>query len=111
MLEDFLKAIQTERERQDKKWGPDQVHPDVHPSAVDAYDAAMFSMIPVVQTAKDNCDDDATVGTTNWSTILVEEVSEAVEAAAEKDLEHLYVELVQVASVAAAWARDIKSRI
>jgi NTP pyrophosphatase (non-canonical NTP hydrolase) len=47
----------------------------------------------------------------SWDKILVEEVAEAVEAAANGDLTALREELVQVAAVAVAWIEAINRRI
>lgn len=109
-LDNFLAAVKTERERQDKKWGPDQTHPDVHPEATDAYDAAMFSMCPEESTAKEMNEDDVRAGTVNWAAILMEEVAESI-AAAKNDPTNLRTELVQVAAVAAAWVNDLDNRL
>lgn len=108
-LNNFLEAVRAERERQDKKWGPNQSHPDCHPSASDAYDACMFSMCPTEKTAKEMNEDDVTMGTVNWASILMEEVAEAI-AAIKDNPSNLPTELTQVAAVCAAWQNDLDNR-
>jgi hypothetical protein len=108
-LEKFKKLVEKERERQVQKWGP-QTHPDVHPQATDAYDACMFSGVPTEQTTKDMNNEDVLNETVNWAGIAVEELSEAISAAGDKNMENCMTELVQVAAVCAAWYEDILTR-
>ncbi len=93
-----LGAIARERKAQDEKWG-EQNHPDGTGRPMDGDVAAR---------ARDECDAHANNGTLEWRHILHEEVCEAL---AESDPEKLYVELIQVAAVAAAWAEAIKLRV
>lgn len=54
------------------------------------------------------CDNQFKIGEGSWRLILKEEVSEAL---AEKDLDKLRTELIQVAAVAVSWVEDIDKRI
>ena len=103
-----LMEVSGERGAQDLKWGP-QNHPDV------AYDAPIEAIayllgIPTADVARDNCDATFHAGRPSWAHVLVEEVSEAVEAGCESDPAHLREELVQCAAVCVAWIEAIDRR-
>ncbi|MBP2583363.1 hypothetical protein J3A78_003841 [Streptomyces sp. PvR006] len=93
----FAEAIDTERQAQLAKFG-EQKHPDGTGLPGDQGQADIARRI---------CQKAADGGTLAWRHILQEEVREAL---AESDLVRLRAELVQVAAVAAAWARDIDTR-
>lgn len=88
-----LKEIETERKRQDEKWGL-QNYPD-GTDWVYQYDAEFF---------RELCDNAAKSGTLTWRHILREEVYEAF---AETDKAKLRAELAQVAAVAVAWIEKL----
>jgi len=92
-----LKEIETERIRQDKKWG-EQNHPDgtAFPFSKETADLAKFA-----------CDKATKEGTLTWMHILEEEQAEAF---AESDEDKLEVELIQTAAVAVAWVEAIRRR-
>ena len=99
-----LDEIQRERNKQDIKWG-EQNHPFHHPlCAVDSVDkkevdaiVAEFYHIPSQQEVKQFCDSLIPLNQTNFATILLEEV---VEALSESTDEAIRAELIQVAAVA-----------
>ena len=94
-----LAAVQSERERQDAKWG-EQNHPDGTGGARYARQA---------MAARRDCQfaaSDPGLGA-RWDLILLEEVHEAL---AESDPAALRAELVQVAAVAVAWIGAIDRR-
>lgn len=100
--------VSAERLRQDAKWG-EQNHPMVWRSrpakSRHAGPSACADVgIPSAQEAQDSCADAVTEGLLTWADILVEEVSEWVEAAAiHGDLsDEARTEAVQVAAVALA---------
>lgn len=96
--EAVLADIGEERERQFTKWGP-QHHPD---GTEDTRASRKLR-----DDARAYCDQLAAMGKVTWSSILLEEVFEAL---AEGDVAKLREELVQVAAVAGAWVEDIDSR-
>jgi hypothetical protein len=93
-----------ERAVQDAKWGESN-HPDV-PAGV-KHPCAFFG-IPTADAARLFCETAFRTGTGSNAHILLEEVSEAIEAA--NDPAHLREELVQVAAVAMKWIEQIDRR-
>lgn len=109
-----LTAVAAERLAQDAKWGP-QNHPDAdpvllgRPGGADGQRLAEDLEIPNAARAKFLCRTAGDRGCDNWAAILVEEVSEAVDAIG--DDAALRAELVQVAAVAVAWVEAIDRRL
>lgn len=107
--------IQEERERQIKRWGSVN-HPDVCPtlarrpggSTPERY--ANDLEIPTPGRARFGVARAGEMGRMNWAVILVEELAEAVEAAALGERGDLRRELVQVAAVAVAWLESLAAR-
>lgn len=93
-----------ERAVQDAKWGESN-HPDV-PAGVKI--PCAFFGIPSADAARLFCETAFRAGTGSNAHILLEEVSEAIEAA--HDPVHLRAELVQVAAVAMKWIEQIDRR-
>ncbi|MFE9777769.1 hypothetical protein ACFYPA_06380 [Streptomyces sp. NPDC005775] len=93
----FAEAIDEERSRQLAKFG-DQHHPDGTGNKSQQDDA---------DRARRFCQDAFGSGYGTWADILTEEVAEAF---AERDHAKLRTELIQVASVCAAWIADLDSR-
>lgn len=93
-----------ERAVQDAKWGESN-HPDL-PAGV-KHPCAFFG-IPSADAARMYCEDAFRRGTGSNAHILLEEVSEAIEAA--HDPANLRAELVQVAAVAMKWIEQIDRR-
>lgn len=113
-----LSAISRERDAQDEKWGVGTgPQYNVDPKVIEGLsgDAAVATIadaygIPTAAAAKASCDAAAREGDATWADILVEELCEAIEAAALHDcapsaerLAALRGELVQVAAVAVKW--------
>ena len=94
----MLDRVLIERDRQDKKFGPQQ-HPDGTglPGDTEASDIA-----------RQECNYAFANGYGTWRAILCEEYAEAM---AETDPANLQKELLEVAAVAVAWAGDLESRI
>jgi hypothetical protein len=91
-----------ERLDQDEKWG-EQNHPDgTGPSKDSPASTATFDLC--VFYAKAECEAQARAGNLTWTSILLEEVYEAL---TETDPEKLRKELVQVAAVATAWIENL----
>lgn len=89
----ILEEIQAERKRQDDKWG-EQNHPFTDLKPKDAsYLAAEY---------KEACDFSAASGGVDWEIILLEEVYEALEQAAHKNVKEFREELIQTAAVVVA---------
>lgn len=93
-----------ERAAQDLKWGQSN-HPDL-PAGV-KHPCAFFG-IPTADAARLFCETAFRVGTGSNAHILLEEVSEAIEAA--HDPVHLRAELVQVAACALKWIEQLDRR-
>lgn len=93
-----------ERVRQDVRWGQSN-HPSL-PAGV-THPCAFFG-IPTADAARLFCETAFRTGTGSNAHILLEEVSEAIEAA--NDPAHLRAELVQVAAVALKWIEQIERR-
>lgn len=107
-MEETIKALElilNERKRQDEKWG-EQNHPDLYtdPSTVATADEHAWLLgVPTARLARKHCDVAFHEGRPNWAMILIEEVAEVIEAAAngvDKDIDE---ELIQVAAVAVSW--------
>jgi hypothetical protein len=109
---DVLSDVFVERVRQEEMWGQ-QNHPDLDPLLVDdcatPTQIALWYHIPTAARAKMMCASLVEEKGLTWPDILIEEVSEAVEAAGESP-EALREELVQVAAVAVAWIEAIDRR-
>ncbi|MCG7607150.1 hypothetical protein [Mycobacterium sp. CnD-18-1] len=102
-----LELVADERHRQYLKWGV-QDPPGVLPELTGPKDAAEFYEIPEAWLAKCRTNQSIANDDYTWADILIEEVSEAVEAATLHHLgldtrEALIKELVQVAAVAVQW--------
>ena len=93
-----------ERAAQDMKWGQSN-HPSL-PAGV-KHPCAFFG-IPTADAARLFCETAFRTGTGSNAHILLEEVSEAIEAA--DDPVHLRAELVQLAGVALKWIEQIDRR-
>lgn len=108
-----LSDVSVERDRQEDKWGA-QNHPDLCPTltgrGASSERHAEDLEIPTASRAKFLCGSAAAVKELNWATIAVEEVAEAVEAAAQGDLVKLREELVQSAAVFIAWIEALDRR-
>lgn len=89
-LDVILDDVVRERQAQLEKWG-EQNHRDGTNRADDRR---------LADEARKRCDDRASIGLVTWRDILDEEVREAF---AERDAALLRAELVQVATVCAAW--------
>lgn len=107
--------VVVERERQINKWGHG-VPPDLNPiltnreGGADPQRHAEELEIPTGPRAKFICKNAAANGQDNFGAILVEEVAEAIEAAAMANDDDLYKELIQVAAVAVKWAEAVFQR-
>lgn len=104
-----LREVYDERERQHVKWGA-QNCPSVPPVRFDPSVACAALDLPSEERAKRNCKESFREGRGTWGHILVEEVSEAVEACAraavgdpDVGIDDARNELVQVAATAVAW--------
>jgi len=111
-----LGSIAAERELQDRRWG-EQNHPDVvgtwlsNPSKVlGALATAEAHLLPSASAARTICNLAYLDGTGAWAHIAVEELAEAVEAAALGDTAELRTELVQTAAVLVAWIQAVDRR-
>ena len=89
----ILEEIQKERNKQDEKWG-EQNHPFVAFSPHYGSYSANY--------AREQCDNAFNQGVGDWRYILNEEVYEAYEQAAHKNVEKFREELIQVAAVVVA---------
>jgi NTP pyrophosphatase (non-canonical NTP hydrolase) len=99
----ILEAVAAERARQDAKWGV-QRHP-VTPRSLAGRDPERIAddlEVSTEERAKFLCEWAAKRGDISWGAILLEEVAEAVAAAARGDVDATRKELVQVAAVAVA---------
>lgn len=114
-LPGILAEVTEERRQQNAKWG-EQIHPDVDRviaglcgSQATRY-AAQFYGIPTADAAKAETDAAARASECSWTHIAVEELAEAVEAAALGQVDRLREELVQLCAVGAQWIQDIDRR-
>jgi hypothetical protein len=107
-----LAEILAERTKQDEKWGQ-QNHPSLDRVLLDRVGGctpermAEHYNIPPAWRARNICDGRAKLGQCTWADILVEEVSEAVEAGVIADPATMREELVQSAAVIVAWIESI----
>lgn len=114
-MDRVIAEVRAERARQERRWG-EQNHPDVCPVLTGREGGATPQRIaedleiPTETRAKYLCGLAARAGRLTWAVILVEEVAEAVAAAARGDRAGLRAELIQVAAVAVAWAEAIDRR-
>lgn len=119
-IKSVLAQIHGERVRQDAKWG-EQNHPDLKPGllaeAREDYDGSVdldvvcdYYGLPFPEEAKARTDGDAHMGAGSWVAIAVEELVEAVEAAANGDEDALRTEVVQLAAVCVSWVQAIDRR-
>lgn len=116
-----LQAIVQERDAQDKKWG-EQNHPDLSsrlgfpridtPSSRrwNLTQVARYYGIPVADKAKEYCQLEHNTGQGSWFSIHVEELAEALEAAALGDTVAMRQELVQLAATVTAHIEAIDRR-
>lgn len=110
-----LSEVIEERGRQDTKWG-EQNHPDVdqilmtRPGGCTPQRMAEEYEIPNAGRAKVHTDLRARQGQVTWAHIAVEELAEAVEAAALGDEDTVRTEVVQLAAVCVQWAQAIDRR-
>jgi hypothetical protein len=110
-----LDQVAAERARQDRMWG-EQNHPDVTGSWLDdpaprnAHVTAVMHYLPTADTARTACAEAFDSHSGTWAHIAVEELAEAVEAAALRDTPGLRTELIQTAAVLVAWVQAIDRR-
>lgn len=117
---EVLGLVANERTRQDALWGKEDrgfPHIDDMLSLVkfDKVATAKLYEIPTAARAKQLCEIAFSEGRGSLGHILVEEICEAIEAAAEASddpsrTEHLEEELIQVAAVAVKWVQIIRER-
>jgi len=100
----IVAEIVSERGRQDAKWGAPHDVPDGTGSGKRMLGRAFADIRDEVQAWVDRA---AEEGTSTMSTVLLEEVFEAL---AESDEQKLRAELIQVAAVAAKWIQIIDER-
>ena len=93
-----MKAVFQERLRQLEKWGK-QTHPDLN------HDDKFY--IEQSNYVKEWNEELVEKGRISWSSILLEEVTEVLEA---RDINDTYTELIQVMAVCQAWIEDIVSK-
>lgn len=98
--------IELELASQQDKWGT-QDHPSIYPQMVGDPSPTARYAIPSEIRWKAQCKLDELAGQTNWGTILMEEVAEAITACSKGDTREAYLEVVQVAAVAQQWAACI----
>jgi hypothetical protein len=95
-VRDFAEAVDDERRRQLTAWG-DQRHPDgTGPEALEW-----------AERAREMCQQSARDGAVTWAQIFEEEAAEAL---AEQNPAALRTELIQCATVIAAWIHDLDRR-
>ena len=104
VLEAVLFEVAQERARQDAKWG-EQNHPDGTARPWPAIFRLSFA--DCAQIARLQVDHEAKIGTSNYTSILLEEVFEAL---AETDPAKLREELIQIAAVCVQWVQAIDRR-
>lgn len=92
-VKDFAEAVDDERSKQINKWG--------HQAHLDGTGGVLFGQ--VARMARDECQQAARDGSLTWRHIAEEEWAEAK---AETEWPELRGELVQLASVLAAWILD-----
>lgn len=102
-----------EVDRQVRKWGDNRVLPDISPQWPTPPSPERFAEdleIPTEARAKFLVETEAQRGYLSWSVILLEEVCEAMAAAARGDTAGLIEELVQVIAVCISWIECIERR-
>lgn len=98
-----LVNVHDERERQDRKFGRDRNHPLAYSGFRGRpQDLCAAYGVPSAQEAQARCDAAMKAGRVTYGHILVEEVCEVFEAAAEGDMVAVRKELVQVVAVGVA---------
>ena len=114
-LRGVLAEVVAERARQDAKWGC-QRHPDVDrvvagmPGHLAPRYAAQFYGIPTAQAAQAETDAAARAGHCSWAHIAIEELAEAIEAAALRDEAAVRTEVLQLVAVGVQWLQAIDRR-
>ena len=100
----ILSDINSERERQDIKWGI-----QTHPSVMYPDPENNFSLYGILSEEKSrNLNEEAfSEGRGTWSHIALEEFAESIGCTNEKDREG---ELIQLAAVIVAWIEDLRKR-
>jgi hypothetical protein len=112
-----LAEIVEERARQDAKWGQ-QDHSDLSPAirlntdGVSRFwlEVLAYYRLPSAGEVKQQVDRDATDGVSSWVGIALEELVEAVEAAAAGDEDQVRAEVVQLTAVGVQWLQAIDRR-
>ena len=95
-----LDDINTERDRQIVKWGPQHHENGTGLGAWLNQTRGIESLLRVSRHDNDH-------GSSTWATILAEEFAEAL---LERDKRELEIELIQVAAVCVAWVEDLNGR-
>lgn len=98
--------VLAERERQHARWGV-QDYPLVHADPGARWSLTSYGIWLPVRTLQARCAERFARGVGAWADILVEEVAEALDAAAHGDLAAARAELVQVAAVAVSAVESI----
>jgi hypothetical protein len=115
---DVLADVAKERSRQDSKWGQ-QDHLDLVPGSADdpatLADVTRTHLMPLADDVRRLVDRLAGEGRSSWVLIALEELAEALEAAAlldgtRRSVDALRTEVVQLAAVAVQWAQAIDRR-
>lgn len=113
LREQVLAEIGAERVRQTAKHG-DQSHlPSLDPVLTNRPGGATASRfaedleIPTAARARFRVDIDSARGTSNFAAITLEELCEAVEAAANEDVPALRAELIQTAAMCVQWIESL----
>jgi hypothetical protein len=105
-----LVEVLKERARQDAKWG-EQNHPDVGRASAQTPDGvADYHEVPNANRAKWICSTRARNGVVSFADIAVEELCEAIEAAALGDENAVRTEVIQLAAVCVQWVQAIDRR-
>lgn len=109
-LRNVAEEVELELASQQDRWGT-QDHPSIYPQMVGDPSPTARYAIPSEIRWKAQCDLDILTKQTNWGTIIMEEVAEAITACSKGDTSEAYREVVQVAAVAQQWAACILERI
>jgi hypothetical protein len=110
-LRNAYEDVRAECEAQIEKWGV-QNHPTIYEQMVGDMSPTARYAIPSELRWKNQYELDLLHKQTNWGTILMEEVAEAITAASRRDnAEQTYQELIQVAAVALQAAANVSERI
>jgi hypothetical protein len=113
-LRKVLREVFREQMRQNSIFG-EQDHPDLHPTMATyarltpELVSAVYRL-PQVDTVRTVVDQEHERGESNWLRILLEELTEAVEAAALRDTDGLRRELIQFIAVGVQWVQAIDRR-